>query len=227
MSELMKVGADWGGSGTFKPLTSSISGSQRVNDAHGRYFDACNRSSLFCGGMTVTSISNATFTTATTDATATPIIGLWNPSTSPVNLVVLKAMICVTVTAATNTGPGTYVWMSCVGNSAISTGITPFSRKTLTASGAYGKIYAGTALTGKTTSLVFMCGAALGGGSMHNFSFVETAAGTTGSQFVAVENFDGSLIVPPGGVLSLQCTTTPVAHSAASGILFEEVPILP
>ena len=39
------------------------------------------------------------------------------------------------------------------------------------------------------------------------------------------ENFDGSLIIPPGYVLALMATTTPVAHSAVSNILWEEVPL--
>jgi hypothetical protein len=38
-----------------------------------------------------------------------------------------------------------------------------------------------------------------------------------------VENFDGSLIVPPGGVLALMAVTTPVAQSAVAGIVWEEV----
>ena len=41
----------------------------------------------------------------------------------------------------------------------------------------------------------------------------------------SVENFDGSLIVPPGGVLALLGHTTPVAHSAAAEILWEEVSV--
>ena len=32
-------------------------------------------------------------------------------------------------------------------------------------------------------------------------------------------------IAPPGGVLALLATTTPVAHSASSGLVWEEVPL--
>ena len=38
-----------------------------------------------------------------------------------------------------------------------------------------------------------------------------------------VENFDGSLIVPPGAVLGLFSNTTPVAVSAAGTLLWAEV----
>jgi hypothetical protein len=221
----MKVGSDWGGAGTFKPLTSAVSGAQRVADAHGRFFDACAAGRLYRGGMTLTSISNATFTTATTGATATPIIGLWNPSTSTVNLVVLQAGLNVAVTAATNTGCGAFMWMVSLANSAISTGSNPFNQKTLVATGSQAKFYAGTALTGMTGTLAVMSGSTLTGGSLANFSFVGTAAGQVTPAFGTVENFDGSVIVPPGAVLSLQCGTTPVAHSASSFIVWEEVPV--
>jgi hypothetical protein len=41
----------------------------------------------------------------------------------------------------------------------------------------------------------------------------------------AQELFDGSVIVPPGGVIALLATTTPAAHSAVSALVWEEVPV--
>jgi hypothetical protein len=182
---------------------------------------------LYSGGMTLTSISNATFTTGTLGATCTPIIGLWNPANSNRYLVVLQAILGVTITALQATGGGPFVWASSIGNAAISTGIVPTNRRTLAAAGSVGKVYAGTALTGLTNNLAVIAGSALIGGSASNAAFLATAVAMQAAQGgVSVENFDGSIIVPPGGVLALLATTTPVAHSAASAILFEEVQAL-
>lgn len=196
-----------------------------VQELHGRFYEQNYRGALFAGGMTTTSIANATFTTATLTASGTPIIGVYNPSTSPVNLVLLQACMGITVTAATNTGGGNYVWASSVGNTAVSTGNNPVNRKTLVASGSFAKDMSGVAMTGLTNALTVKHGSSLGGGSLANFSFVGTAVGQVTPYFTTTENFDGSLIVPPGGVLALMATTTPVAHSAATFLLWEEVPV--
>jgi len=226
MSDLQRVGPVWGGSGTAAPFTSSLSGSQRVNDSHARYMDANLRGAIFSGGMGLTSISNATFTTLT--ATTTPIAGVWNPPTSPVNLVVLGATLGVTVTAATATGGGPYVWATSIGNNVITTGSIPLNRKTLALAGSYAKHFPGVALTGLTNNLVVAGAAAVGGGQMQGFSFVATAAGSPAPLPPAnLDPIDGCWIVPPGGVLALLATTTPVAHSAVSTLIWEEVPILP
>jgi hypothetical protein len=226
MSDLMKVGSDWGGGGTFKPFTSAISGSQRVSDAHGRFMDAALAGRLFTGGMTLTSVANATFTTATLGATATPIIGLWNPLANNKNLVVLQARLSPINTALQVTGAGALMWATSLGNSAISTGNQPFNPTTFLASGSAAKDLCGVALTGLTNNLVVRGASALGSGAMSNVSTLQTAAGLMPSQVVSVENLDGSIIVPPGGVLALLSTSTAVAISMASSILWEEVPLL-
>lgn len=226
MSDLMKVGADFGGSGTFKPLTAGISGGQRVTDAHGRFMQAALEGRLFSGGMTLTSISNVTFTTGTLGATCTPIAGVWNPLTSNKNLAVLQAILNAIMTAATNTGPGGFAWAMSVGNASLTLGSLPLNRLTLQKTGSVAKDMAGIALTGLTNNLAVMLGSALGGGSSANFSFVGTAVGQATANVASVENLDGSIIVPPGGVLALLATTTPVAHSAVSGLIWEELPIL-
>ena len=223
---LSQVGERLVQDGSENIIRADRTGASVVTDAHGRFMEANVRSRLYSGGMTTTSISNVTFTTGTLGATETPIIGVWNPATSQVNLVMLQATLGVTVTAATSTGPGAFVWATSTGNAAISTGNLPFGRRSFLPSGSAAKDMTGVALTGLTNNMVVRWGAALGGGSVNAFSFVGTAAGTTGVQFTSVENFDGSVIVPPGAVLALLSTTTAVAHSAASSLLWEEVPIL-
>ncbi len=199
---------------------------QITQDLHGRFYEQNFRGNLYCDGMGLTSISNTTFTTNTLGATCTPITGLWNPSTNTVNLVVLTATLGIVITNATSTGGGPFVWALSVGNTAISTGTAPLNRKSLANSGSIAKGMSGVACTGQTNALVVKFGSALGGGSAVNFSFVGTAAGeVTAAAGFAEEHFDGGLIVPPGGLLALLATTTPVAHSAVSSIVWEEVAV--
>lgn len=227
MSDLMKIGADMGAAGAFKPLTAGISGAQRVSDAHGRFMQAALEGRLFSDGMAATSISAATFTTGTLGATGTPIVGVWNPLTSNKNLVILQATMAVTVFAATATGPGVFAWAMSTGNGLISTGNAPLNRLTMVKSGSAAKGLSGVAMTGQTNALVVMMGAVFTGGNLKSISSVETAVGQNiGQAGTTVENFDGSLIVPPGGILALLSSVTAVGHTAASALLWEELPIL-
>jgi hypothetical protein len=198
-------------------------GELNVSELHGRFYEQTYRANVFSGGMTLTSINNATFTSATTGATATPIVGVWNPASNSVNLVVLQATLAMTITALAATGGGPYVWMVSTGNNAITTGAAPYNRKTLAASGSNAKNMSGVALTGMTGTLAVLGGSALGGGSASNASFTATAASMQTTLAGFAENLDGSIIVPPGGVLALMATTTPAAHSAVSSLVWEEV----
>jgi hypothetical protein len=200
------------------------SAEQVVQQLHGRLYEANLRASLYSGGMGLTAINNATFTTATLGATCTPIAGIWNPAGSGMNAVVVQAVLGATMTAATSTGGAPFVWASSVGNSTPSTGAQAFNRSTGLASGAKCRDMTNAALTGLTNNLVVRGASALGGGSSMAFSFVGTAVGAASEFIPTVEQLDGGLFVPPGGVLALLATTTPVAHSASSLILWEEVP---
>ena len=213
------------GDGAQIPFRQGRAGDQIVSELHGRFYEQNYRAALFTGGMTLTSINAATFTSATTGVTATPVVGIYNPQTSKVNCVILQAVLGITVTALASTGGGPFVWMVSTQNNAVSTGAAPFSTLTLTQNGSQVKNVAGVALTGMTGTLAVVRASALFGGSFTNQSFTATAAGMQTTQFSSVENLDGSLIVPPGGVLALMATTTPVAHSATSGLLWEEVPV--
>jgi len=196
-----------------------------ISDAHGRFQEAATRGFLYSGGMTLTSIANATFSTATLGATATPIVGVWNPLTSGKNLVVLQVKVAPVNTALQTTGAGALMWATSTGNGAISTGNSPLSRLTLLAAGSLAKDMSGVALTGLTNNLVVRDAAALGSGVISNLSTLQTAAGLFPPMIVGVDNVDGSFIVPPGGVLALLSTGTAVAISAASSIPWEEVAV--
>jgi hypothetical protein len=220
-----RVGPDTLGDGAEAKIRQGRNAEQVVQDLHGRFYEQTFRANVYCGGMGLTAINAATFTSATLDATETPIAGVWNPSASQVNLVIIEATLGLTMTALAATGGGPYVWATSTGNGVITTGAQPFNRKTLLRAGSSARDMTGLALTGLTTNMIVRFGSSLFGGSAENAAFTATAVAMQTQQQAAKEYFNGSLIVPPGGVLALLATTTPVAHSAVSALVWEEVPI--
>ena len=202
-------------------LRTGWTGEQITGDGHARFREATGRGNVFSGGMTTTSISSVLFTTAT------PVIGLWNPLSSDKVLSVLQARLCAILTALQCTGGGSFIWCTHTQQAAITTGLTPINRKTLVAAGSTAKVFASTALTGLVGSMTVRETAGLHGASNYTASLLGTAAGfMPPASPASIENIDGAWEIPPGGVLALLCTTTPVAVSAASAILWEEIPIL-
>ena len=197
-----------------------------ASELHGRYYEQNFRGNVFSGGMSLTAINAATFTNATLGATCTPILGIWNPSNSGVNASIIAAKLSMALTALQNTGGGPYVWAVGTGQSApLTLGLQPWKRNTLTQTGSALKNLAGVALTGLTNNLAVLGGSALFGGNAYNIASLGTAAGFSTTHAASREDLDGLFIVPPGGVLALLATTTPVAHSASSTIIWEEVPV--
>ena len=92
--------------------------------------------------------------------------------------------------------------------------------------GSQAKGFAGTALTGLVGNLTVQEAAGMGS-SNGNYSQVGTAVGFPPNQNAPmVSLIDGSWVIPPGGILALLCTTNPpVAVSAVSSLMWEEVPI--
>lgn len=220
----MKVGPDWGTTGTFKPFTAVPSGAQRVSDAHARFMAANLEGRLFSIGGGATALSANTIALT---ATSTPIVGVWNPSTNDKSLVILQASLQVYInTLTTPVGSGPFAWASSVGNTAISTGSTPYCRKTMVAVGSAAKGFpGGVALTGLTNNVVLFAGAHFQ--NTTSLTHGTVTAVTTQFSIGGVQNFDGGLIVPPGGVLSLINTTSTTTCSVAAELVWEEVPILP
>ena len=208
--------------GSSVPPRLIRTGEFAVSEVHGRFYEQNYRGNVYSGGMSLTSINAATFTTATLGPTATPIIGLWNPATSPVNLVVIQAQLQAVLTALAATGAGSFQWCTSIGNSGLTLGTAPLNRKTLAQSGSQAKDMSGVALTGLTNNLVVRNAAGLAIGSIYNVTATATAPAPT---LPSVENIDGAWIIPPGGVIALLSSSTPVAHSVASGIIWEEVAV--
>jgi hypothetical protein len=198
-----------------------------------RFYEQTVRGNTYSTGMQITSVSNATFSTAdglsgtlSTAATSTPVVGLWNPSNSGVNAVILQAVVPLIITALQVTGTGPLVWAVYAGQTAnITTSVqVPVNRKTFTASGSQCRGVTGIALTGLQNTGNFLAASAIDTPAL-NLSTLQTAAGLMPFKGNPVENLDGSIVIVPGSILALYTSGTPVAISAASSLLWEEVPV--
>lgn len=194
-----------------------------VSELHGRFYEQNYRNNVFFGGHTAVAALSAN--TITLTATTTPILGIWNPQSNTNNVVMLQASLNVIANNLTSgAGPGAFVWAISVNNGAISTGANPYNAKTLLQSGSNAKVFAGsTALTGLTNNLAVVAGSVLP--SPSGLTYTTLASTALLPSYSGVENFDGSLIIPPGGVLALLNTTSSTVFSAAGRLLWEEVPV--
>ena len=194
-----------------------------VSQLHGRFYEQAYRGNVFFSGHTAVVALSAN--TITTTATTTPILGIWNPLSSTVNCAILQAHLNLFINNLTSgAAPGALIWHVSTGNSAISTGNLPFNAKTLTQSGSQAKGFAGSvALTGLTNGLVPAFGSQLPTPAGVTYG---TLPGTVLHQsYSEREDFDGSLIVPPGAVLALLNTTSSTVFSAVGRLVWEEVPL--
>lgn len=211
------------GDGVNPPLRQGRQGDVVVSELHGRYYEQNYRSNVYFSGHTALTALSAN--TITLTATTTPILGVWNPASSTVNLVLLQAMLNVVANNLTSgAGPGAFVWAVSSGNGAISTGLTPYNAKSLIAAGSQARGFAGaTALTGLTNNLVIAKGSVLP--SPSGLTYTTLASTALLPAYAGVENFDGLIIVPPGGVFALLNTVSSTVFSAAGALTWEEVPV--
>lgn len=207
-----------------QPLRQGKLGEAIVSELHGRFYEQVYRGNVYSHGVSLTALSANTISLT---ATTTPILGVYNPGTSSVNLVILQAsLVCYINTLTTPVGAGTFVWASSIGNNAISTGSTPLNRKTLGTTGSLAKGMCFVALTGLTNNLVIFEAGDFSSPTGQTYgTIVAPTAGTSLTSVGGVQNLDGSIIVPPGGVLALLNTTSTTTMSAAGRLLWEEVPL--
>jgi hypothetical protein len=211
--------------GANPPIRMGQLGDVVVSELHGRFYEQTYRGNMFSYGMALTALTTTTATATGVTATATPILGVYNPITSSVNLVISQAALTITPNNLTSgAAPGAFVWLISSGQGAITTGSVPFNRKTLQQTGSQAKAFAvSTALTGLTGSLTTFEAADLPSPS----GLTYTTLGSTAvfPSMSGTQNFDGQLIIPPGGVLALMNTVSSTVFSVAGRLMWEEVPL--
>ena len=194
-------------------------GEQIISSLHGSFYEQTYRGNLFSNGhMGLVALSANTITLT---ATTTPILGVYNPFGSGVNLVILQASLAAGINNTAAVGPGAFVWATSTGNTALSTGSVPFSRL-LGGAPARGKGLAGVALTGLTNNLVVAHASDFPSPNVITTTAVPTTVTTPMSSMS--QPIDGSIIVPPGGILALLNTVATTTISVYGRLVWEEVP---
>jgi hypothetical protein len=171
----------------------------RTSQSFAQYYDANVRGNVYTFGISNTPLVSTNAVATGVTATSRPVIGLWNDVGTGKNLVVLNATVVATTIDDTAVAPGGFTWYKDVSETSISTGSTPVNCSTLASSGSVAKAFAmSTALTGLVGSLSILRPSPI---------TILNAAGPgttiTQPQGVSEDRIDGSIIVPPGGVLSL------------------------
>jgi len=215
--------------GSLSALRGGNLGDGIFSELHGRFYEQAYQGNLYsigCQPATTAAPTPLSASTILLTASAQPIVGIWNPLPSAVNAVILQATLVDVINNVTSVAPGSFVWAASIGNTALSAGLAPFNRKTLSNNGSQVKAFSlstASLLTGLTNNLVIFDAAEF---NVASGLLTNTVAASTPTPSVSgVQNFDGNLIVPPGGVLALLNTVSSTTHSVTARLLWEEVPV--
>jgi hypothetical protein len=193
-----------------------------VSELQPRFYEWNYRGLLYhLAGSSNTALVAANAIATGVTATAQPVVGLWNPPTSGVNLIPLKLKLSLTTVANTAVSPGGFMWLVSSGQNAISTGALGVNGKSLVQSGGQGKGFSiTTALTGLVGSLTTVQAS-----SVQTINAAGPATAIHQPVFPSEEYIEGKFIIPPGGVLALmnQVSTTTVNYS--TGLIWLEIPV--
>jgi hypothetical protein len=209
------------GTGTQPAVRLGQLGEVIKSDLHGRFYEQNYRGNLYTFGLSNTAAVAANAIATGLTATAQPLIGIYNPINSPVNLVLLQTTIVTSTIANTAVSPGGFMYVYSIGNASVSTGSAPINCKTFSVSSSFAKAFAvSTALTGLTNNLAVLraCGIA-------PFNAAGAATAVSLLQGITTDNVDGSIIVPPGGVVGVMAQVSSTTYSVSVGALWEEVPV--
>jgi hypothetical protein len=201
-------------------------GDHLVSELHGRFYEQVARGNVYSFGTKLQSLpANA----GALDATSQPVLAVWNPPGSGLNLAILQIALASTInTFTTPAGYGMFVLASSTGNTGpLANSGAGFSRKTLSSGGGQGRGWAMSAnLTGLTNNLVIFQG--LGEltcpSSLTYGTIVAPTSGTTIASYGGVANIDGSIIVQPGTLLAVLIQAATTTFSVGGSIMWEEVP---
>jgi hypothetical protein len=202
--------------GTTNAVNQGRANEMLVAELHGKYFTQCYRGNVFysstASGGVIIPIST----------TLTPTYSVWNPSGSGKLLVPITLYVGWTATTA---ALGNIVWTSTTAASSglsTSSGFSAFGSSTT----VNGNLGAGNAsvvrvASGGTTTLV----AASTVYRATGFSITATTAATSVAPgWTWRDDYDGSMIIPPGNAVHIMATTA-IAITAEITLVWAEVPL--
>lgn len=197
------------GDGTKDVIRLGKTGEIIVGDAHGHFYEAVSRGNVYTASTALAGVTQAAGMISPVAAAATVFLGLFNPNSSPVNLVILRTKLWT----VSGTPGGPWAWNVVAPNAGITAaGAQGINNKTL-AAGGQAKVFANAATTGGLVAVMFR---GIGG----------PAAITAGAGNNSVDEIsDGDLIIPPGGAAFIAPTAAGTTHIAGASVSWEEVRI--
>lgn len=223
MLAYLKRGAQRLGNGIVGPLRGDVTGALVTQDAHARFQEAVLNGNVWIG-------ANAVGTPVTPQAglsATTPVLTLYNPINSPVNLVLWEfqsvattiqaaqtaVMLAYNVPAITGVVKAPFtVTNALITNAMLSVGI-PQDVTAVQNQGAWGQCY----------SICTLIAAPVACRYCFVLEYLATSAvGTTIGTAPTIDHVDGAIIVPPGIALSAQFGA---ATPSLCAFTWEEVPI--
>lgn len=178
-----------------------------VSEFMGRFYEMTYRKKVFStqvSGYTYAATGN----TPLAAGTGVPVVGVYNPTGSPVNLVLL--LLTIATTSGTPGGP--FHWNVIPAPAGITAaGAAPVSHFTFQASGSQAKGFANAVITGSAAATYLR---PVGG----------PAAIAAGAGVNSITEFvDGSIIVPPGAFAGVAGTAVGTTHVLSAGLVWAEV----
>lgn len=184
-----------------------------VSELHGRYYEATYRRNMFSGALAA---AQSATTGGITTQTAYVGLVLYNPPSSPVNLVIQKAGLA-SVVAQTNA----IAFGLAQGFSQLppqSTTAVTVKNNYVTGPAPVGQLYSA-ATFGITTT------APVSATFTHVLASIGTGALTTSQITPTMYDLEGSIVVPPTGFVQFYFSAGVTASSIFGSLAWEEVPL--
>lgn len=213
MSDLQRVGPDWGGQGTFKPLTTGPSGAQRVADAHARYMQAVLEGRVYSLDSDSVTVA-AAHVTKSAMGTVKFINGFLNPVNS--NKLAVLWRTAASLTSGTPGGALAYNMYPAAGNVTSAATGTIRNQLTFAATGSAMRPLVNVALAVLPADTAALVQVGVAGGP------AAVAAGAGVNSWV--DEPAGSIIIEPGfffGLTSIAAGTSPIFQTT---LVWEEIP---
>lgn len=178
-----------------------------VSENQARFYEKTSRGGKFFAPFNAVTIA-ATHNSPLTAGTGTPIVGIYNPIGSGVNISITK----VVQHLVSGTPAGPLVWnIIPLPQNITAAPSTPISKLINAAPSSVAKLWVNTAVTGSSTGvLLFTEG-----------GFAAVAAGAGVNTFI--HQHDGDIVIPPGSMLALCSYGTGTTHITSGSVEWDEV----
>lgn len=208
--------------GTYPELRGARKGGLTSQDVGARYEEATYRGGVYSvstGGAGITLAGVNLFSTAV--ATFQPILALYNPLTSKVNLSILQSWLGVSGDPVSAGVSGAFFWVGNSGQSITNAqSATPFNCGTLKAAGGNAIGITNVVLAGAVGNPILIRPV-----SSTLDPTAEPSTANTILSSVVMEETAGTLMVPPGGYVGFANGISNTTVIVVAGICYEEIPL--